>query len=72
MTHQEAAIVDFLQGNPEAFVARKEIARRAVRREDYEENPHWVDAPLTSLVSQGIVEQNDSAQYRLRKSEAVP
>jgi hypothetical protein len=68
MTYEESAIVLFLQGSPDAFVARKEIARKAVKRTVFEENPHWADAPLASLLNQGIVEQNESAQYRLSKS----
>jgi hypothetical protein len=68
MTCEESAIVIFLQGFPSAFVARKEIARKAVKRKTFEEDPHWADGALASLLNQGIIEQNDSAQYRLRKS----
>ena len=71
MTHEESAIVNFLQGSPDAFLARKEIARKAVRRQVYEENPHWIDAPLAALLNQGLLEQNDSAQYRLRRSDGL-
>jgi hypothetical protein len=52
-------------------MARKEIARKAVKRTVFEENPHWADAPLASLLNQGIVEQNESAQYRLAKSNVL-
>ena len=65
MTAVELEIVQYLRQSPEAFFARKEIARRARRREDYEENPHWVAAPLNSLVAQGIVVQNDSGHYKI-------
>ena len=68
MTTEESAIVIFLQGSPDAFLARREIARKAVRRTVFEENPHWADAPLASLLNQGIIEQNESAQYRIKKS----
>jgi hypothetical protein len=67
MTTEESAIVMFLQGSPDAFMARKEIARKAVKRSVFEENPHWADAALASLLNQGILEQNESAQYRLTK-----
>lgn len=66
MTSEEQAIVHFLEGAPDAFVARREIARRAVKRRVFEETPHWVDAPLAALVAQGVVEQNDNGQYRLK------
>ena len=72
MTDEESAILLFLQRSPDEFIARKEIARRAVKRKVFEENPHWVDAPLASLLNHRFVEQNDSAQYRLRKSEELP
>jgi hypothetical protein len=65
MTSVELEIVQFLKSSRDSFFARKEIARRVRSREEYEENPHWSDAPLGSLVAQGIVEQNDSGHYKL-------
>ncbi len=70
MTSEEFEIMQFLRSNPEGYFARKEIARRAVGRKTFEENPHWADAPLASLLGQQLIEQNESAQYRLKKSEA--
>lgn len=69
MTHEECLILDFLRANPETAFARKEIARRAVKRTIYEANPHWVDIPLQALVARGVVEIDDSGFYRLKKSE---
>ena len=60
-------IIQFLKQSPETFFARKEIARKARRRDEYEENPHWIDAPLASLLMQGAIEQNDSAAYRVKR-----
>lgn len=65
MTDEEQHIVDFLKGSPDTFFARKEIARKAVKRTFYELNPRWVEAPLASLVYKEIVETNDSGYYRL-------
>jgi hypothetical protein len=65
MTSIEMEIVQFLKSSRDAFFARKEIARRARSRSDFEENPHWADAPLGSLVAQSIVVQNDSGHYKL-------
>ncbi len=65
MTNVEMEIVAYLKQNREGYCARKEIARRARSRADYEENPQWVSAPLSSLVAQGIVEQNDQGHYKL-------
>jgi len=65
MTDEELPIVNYLKESPDTFFARREIARKAVRRKVFEENPHWVEAPLASLVDKDIVEINDSGCYRL-------
>jgi hypothetical protein len=70
MTYEEAAIVNFLKGSPDSYAARREIARKALKRTVFEENPHWADAPLNALVDQGAIEQNDSGHYRIRRPEA--
>ena len=69
MTYEEMAIMNFLKGSPDCFVARREIARKALKRTTYEEDPHWADAPLSSLVDQKVLEQDDSGHYRIRKYE---
>ncbi len=58
-------IVQFLRLNPDTFFARKEIARKARRRHEYEVDPHWASAPLNSGVAQTAIEKNDSGHYRL-------
>jgi hypothetical protein len=72
MTEEEFTIVAFLQASPETYFARKEIARRAVRRLVYEENQNWADAALAGLLLKGLIEQNDTGLYRLKKDEAIP
>lgn len=69
MTEEEFCILSFLQGSPETAYSRKEIARKAVRRSVYEENQHWIDVPLNSLVAKGAVEL-DNGLYRLKRSIA--
>jgi ABC-type uncharacterized transport system ATPase subunit len=71
MMHEESAIIIFLEGSPDVFIARKEIARKAQKRQVFEENSHWVDAPLASLLNQGPIEQNDACQYRIHKSDIL-
>lgn len=71
MTDEEQQIMTFLNSSPETYFARREIARRAVRRQVYEENQHWADAPLASLVLKGMVQQNDGGQYRIKKDELL-
>lgn len=72
MTDEEQLILTFLNSSPETYFARREIARRAVRRQVYEENQHWADAPLASLVLRGVIQQNDGGQYRVKKDELLP
>jgi hypothetical protein len=69
MTDEEQLIITFLNTSPETYFARREIARRAARRQVYEENQHWADAPLASLLMKGMIQQNESGQYRTKKDE---
>jgi hypothetical protein len=68
MTYEEMAIMTFLRGSPDVYFARREIARKALKRKVFEEDQHWADAPLVSLVDRDLVEQNESGQYRIKKS----
>ena len=66
MTFEEQAILSFLGGSPGAYVARREIARKALKRAVFEENPHWADAPLSALVDRRLVEQDESGHFRIK------
>ncbi len=72
MTDDELIILAFLQTSPETFFGRREVARKAVRRQVFEQNPHWADAPLASLLAKGAIEQNQSGLYRIKKDEVLP
>ena len=61
--------MNFLKGSPNDFVARREIARKALKRQTFEENPNWADAPLAALMDQGVVEQDESGHYKIKKYE---
>ncbi len=67
MTEEECAIIDFLRRSPETLFARKEIARKATRRSVYEENPHWADQALASLVAKDVADIDDGGFYRFKK-----
>ena len=69
MSEEEYSILNFLGSSPGTFFARKEIARKAVKRTVYEENQHWANNALAALLAQGQIEQNDSGLYRLRKGD---
>jgi len=72
MTYEEMAIVNFLRGFPEGYVARREIARKALKRTVFEDNPHWADAPLNSLVEHRLIEQNENGHYRFAQHDSSP
>jgi hypothetical protein len=59
-------ILDFLRGDPDTYYSRKEICKKAVHKSVYEENPHWATQPLSSLLNEGHLEQNDSGHYRIK------
>ena len=65
MTAEEQLIVQFMQQSPDNGYARMEIARKAVRRKDFEENPRWADAPLNALVDRKVVVLDNSGAFRL-------
>jgi hypothetical protein len=67
MTEEQTVIINFLRSSPENYFARREIARRAVKRQVFEENQHWADAPLSLLLTEGQIEQNDAGLYRLKQ-----
>jgi hypothetical protein len=69
MTYEEQAIVNFLGRSPGSYFARREIARKAVKRQVYEENQHWADAPLVALVERGVIEQNTQGLYRVKQTD---
>jgi len=73
MTAVEIEIIQFLKLNPEIFFNRKEISRKARRRSEYEEDPHWAAAPLNSLLAQKYIEQDESGRFRLSQNyERLP
>jgi hypothetical protein len=65
MTYLETAVVDFLRVTPTLFVTRREIARKAMGREAFEENQRWIDAPLASLLAKGLIEKDESGHFRI-------
>lgn len=69
MTETEYIVIRFLEASPETYYGRREIARKAVKRTLYEENPNWADAALASLRARGLIEENDSGQYRYQRSD---
>jgi hypothetical protein len=66
MTPEEQLILAFLRSSPDSFFSRCEIARRAVKRTEYERNRNWVIRPLAALVGRKLVAIDANGYYRLR------
>ena len=71
MSDEENIVLGYLQSNPSSAFARREIARRAVKRIIYEQNPRWVDAPLASLVGRQLVIIDEGGNYRLKGTSVL-
>ena len=69
MNDEQILILNFLRCSPELWFGKKEIARRAVRRRVFEENPHWADEQLVELIAQRVLEENENGQVRLKEVE---
>ena len=70
MSREEYAVWLFLSENPETNFSRREIARRAVKRVVFEENPHWIDEALNALVARNAVEVTEDGHYHIRHGGA--
>lgn len=66
MTTVESEIMTFLNQFPETWFARKEVARKARGRHEFEADPNWATVPLNSLVTQGQIIQNESGLYKVK------
>jgi len=69
MNDEQIIIINFLRCSPDAWFGKKEIARRAVRRRVFEENPHWADEQLVELIALRVIEENQNGQVRLKEGE---
>ena len=65
MNDEQVLIINYLKCSPTWF-GKKEIARRAVKRKVFEENPRWSEEPLAELIAQRVVEENKDGQVRFK------
>jgi len=71
MGDEESIILEFLRARPGSSFARKEIARKAIKRTEYEKNPRWVDTPLQTLVARNLVEIDDGGLYQITRNSTI-
>jgi hypothetical protein len=60
MNDEEVLILRLLESSPDAVYSRREIARKAVRRKVFDENPNWAAASITHLLDRGEIEEDAS------------
>jgi len=60
---------EFPQRQPGRLCGAEEIARKALKRTIFEENPHWADASLAALVDQGKSSRTRAATIRSRSTK---
>ena len=69
MTQEETSVLDYLKSRPESAFAKREIARKAAGRNVYDEDPHWADAPLASLVNQSLIVLDNNGNYHIPRED---
>lgn len=70
MTYEETRVLQFLEESPETFYSRREIARKAVKRREFEENPQWASAAISALLEREEIEENLAGSIRWKKSSS--
>lgn len=58
MTYEETLVLQFLEESPESFYSRREIARKAVKRREFDENPQWAVSAISTLLEREAIEEN--------------
>lgn len=65
MDADQSAICQFLKQQPQEFVSRKEICRRAGGKWRFREDEYWAVPVLSRMREEGIVEADDTGHFRL-------
>jgi hypothetical protein len=68
MTWEETTVLNFLEETQETWFSRREIARKAINRRNYEKDPNWAAAAITSLSSRGLIEENAAGTFKFRQN----
>jgi len=67
MTYEETLVLQFLEESPESFYSRREIARKAVKRREFEENPQWAVSAISALLEREEIEENIAGSIGWKK-----
>ena len=67
MTHEETAILNFLEEAPDAWYSRREVARKAVNRRIYEEDRNWASPAFSGMIERGLIEESATGSIKFKK-----
>jgi hypothetical protein len=67
MTYEESTVMNFLEETPDAWYSRREVARKAVKRKIFQEDPNWAAVAISSLLTQGLIEENVAGTIKFKK-----
>jgi hypothetical protein len=70
MNDEQVLIINFLRTSPGTWFGKKEIARRAVKRRVFDDNPRWADEPIAELVALKIIEENKDGQVCFKTEDS--
>lgn len=66
MTHDENLIFLFLKPYKRAYVAGREVAKRAAGRRRFHSDPDWAKVLLVRMVEREILETDPAGHYRIK------
>lgn len=70
MDAEEKDVFRYLRGEGGHFISLNSISRHAGGKHKFRESPNWAKAAVLRMVERGILEVNDSGDYRLKPRPA--
>jgi DNA-binding response OmpR family regulator len=71
MHYEEERVLSFLKEYPETAFSRREIARKAVKRREFEADPEWANVAISNLLDRKEIEEDKAGCYRLNPKSHV-
>ena len=71
MSAEEKEIIEFLKSFPDRFVSGVEVAKRAGTRNRFAADKNWALPFLRRMEMDGLVESNDSGEFRAKGSDTT-
>jgi hypothetical protein len=71
MNYEEDRVLNFLKEYPETSFSRREIARKAVKRREFEADPEWANAAIANLLDLDKIEEDKAGCFRLKTKSHI-